>query len=180
MKKALATLLALTLVMTVAATAALAEESAPLAFTNGVQFNMDMDQVMQLVNQPNPEIDKERTRGSVEFWELEYEHIIGGDGLNADIKFIFVGNSLVAIHYDMEDGSNYESVKETLVKTYGETIPFDAAKIGNGRFVIDDDGDLKDCKEMIVRDDVIVVLEQDHDGDMDVTILDPTAAYINN
>ena len=80
----------------------------------------------------------------------------------------------------MEDGTNYESVKETLVKTYGETVPFDAAKIGNGRFVIDDDGDLKDCKEMIVRDDVIVVLEQDHDGDMDVTILDPTAAYINN
>ena len=179
MKKALATLLALTLVMTVAATAALAEESAPLAFTNGVQFNMDMDQVIQLVNQPNPEIDKERTRGSVEFWELEYEHIIGGDGLNADIKFIFVGNSLVAIHYDMEDGSNYESVKETLVKTYGETVPFDAAKIGNGRFVIDDDGDLEDCQEMVVTENLIIVLEKDHEGDVDVTFLNPAAAFLS-
>ena len=66
------------------------------------------------------------------------------------------------------------------VKTYGDAVPFDATNIGNARYVIDDDGDLKDCKEMIVRDDLIVVLEQDREGDMDVTILDPTAAYIKN
>ena len=180
MKKMIATLLALTLMVTVAATAALAEETSAPTFTNGVQFNMDMDQVMQLMNLPNPEIDRERTRGSVEFWELEYENVNGGDGIDADLKFSFVGNSLVAIHYDLDEGTSYESIKDILVKTYGEAVPFDAAKIGNARYVIDDDGDLKDCKEMIVRDDVIVVLEQDHDGDMDVTILDPTAAYINN
>ena len=180
MKKVLATLLALTLMMTVAATAALAEESAAPTFTAGVQFNMDMDQVMQLVNLPNPEIDREKTRGTVEFWELEYEHVFSGDGINGDVKFIFVGNSLVAIHYDLEERTSYEAIKDILVKTYGEAVPFDAANIGNARYVIDDDGDLKDCKEMIVRDDVIVVLEQDNDGDMDVTILDPTAAYINN
>ncbi len=92
----------------------------------------------------------------------------------------FVGNSLVAIHYDLEEGTNYEAIKDILVKTYGDAVPFDATNIGNARYVIDDDGDLKDCKEMIVRDDLIVVLEQDHEGDMDVTILDPTAAYIKN
>ena len=43
---------------------------------------------------------------------------------------------------------------------------------------IDDDGDLKDCKEMIVGNGVTIVLEQDDDGDVDVTFLDPIAAYI--
>ena len=173
MKKVLATLLALTLMVTVAASAALAEGSAAPTFTAGVQFNMDMDQVMNLVNLPNPEIDRERTSGAVEFWELDYEHVNGGDGINGDMKFSFVGNSLVAIHYDLEEGTNYEAIKDILVKTYGDAVPFDATNIGNARYVIDDDGDLKDCKEMIVRDDLIVVLEQDHEGD-------PTAAYIKN
>ena len=180
MKRVLATLLALTLMVTVAASAALAEGSAAPTFTAGVQFNMDMDQVMNLVNLPNPEIDRERTRGDVELWELDYEHVNGGDGFNGDLKFSFVGNSLVAIRYDLEEGTNYEAIKDILVKTYGDAVPFDATSIGNARYVIDDDGDLKDCKEMIVRDDLIVVLEQDREGDMDVTILDPTAAYIKN
>ena len=33
---------------------------------------------------------------------------------------------------------------------------------------------------MIKTGIVTIVLEQDHDGDVDVTFLDPTAAYINN
>jgi hypothetical protein len=179
MKKMIAALLTLALVFAVAMTA-LAEEPATWKFMNGIEFNMDMDQVMQLMNLPNPEIDRERTRSAVEFWELEYDHVNGGDGINGDMKFCFVDNSLVAIHYDLEEGTNYEAIKDILVKTYGDAVPFDAANIGSARYVIDDDGDLKDCKEMIVRDDLIVVLEQDHEGDMDVTILDPTAAYINN
>ena len=32
---------------------------------------------------------------------------------------------------------------------------------------------------MIVAEGVVIVLEQDHDGDVDVTLLDPAAAYIN-
>ena len=79
----------------------------------------------------------------------------------------------------MEDGTNYESVKETLVKTYGETVPFDAAKIGNGRFVIDDDGDLEDCQEMVVTENLIIVLEKDHEGDVDVTFLNPAVAFLS-
>ena len=59
-------------------------------------------------------------------------------------------------------------------------LPFDAAKIGNGKYAVDDAGDLKDCREMIEAEGVTVVLEQDHDGDVDVTFLDLTAAYINN
>ena len=178
MKKTLAILAAL--VMVFAAVAALAEETEARTFVAGVQFNMDMDQVMELVNLPNPEIDREKTRGTTEFWELEYDRVTGENGFTADIKYLFVGNGLVAIHYDMAEGTNYEDVKAELTSTYGATVPFDAAKIGNGKYVVDDDGDLKDCKEMIKTDLVTIVLEQDHDGDVDITVLDPTAAYINN
>ena len=162
MKKTMAILAAL--VMVFAAVAALAEEPAAPVFAGGVQFDMDMEQVMEIVNLPNH----------------EFEDVATGDGYIVDVKYLFVGNGLVAIHYDMADGTSYEAVKAQLTAVYGEAVPFDAAKIGNGRFVIDDDGDVKDCREMIEADGVTFVLGQDRDGDVDVTILDPTAAYINN
>ena len=177
MKKLIATLLALTLALTLG-TAAIAEETAP-TFMKGVQFNMDMDQVMQMIDLPNPEIENERDNFAVPFAELEYEHVSDYD-FTADLSFKFVGNCLVAIHIDLAEGTSYEAVKAELVKTYGETVPFDAAKVGNGRYAIDDDGDLKDCKEMIEVAGATFVLEQDREGDVDVTILDPVAAYINN
>ena len=180
MKKTLAILAAL--VMIIAATAALAEEPATMTFSGGVEFNMNMEQVQELLskleNMPKPEIDKERTRGTVEFWELEYDHVTSDLG-PCDVKYIFVGNGLVAIHYDFADGSTYDKIKEQLA-VYGEAVPFDAAEIGNAKYLIDDDGDLKDCKEMVKANGATFVLEQDNDGDVDVTILDPTAAYINN
>ena len=183
MKKTLAILAVLVMVFTVSA-AALAEETTGPVFSMGVQFNMDMDQVMQLlkqlVNMPNPEIDREETRGPVEFYELEYEKVTTGEGFTCDVKYLFVGNSLVAMHYDMADGTSYDAIKAQCEELYGKAIPFDAAKIGNAKYVIDDDGDLKDCKEMIEANGFTIVLEKDHDGDVDVTILDPTAAYINN
>ena len=120
MKKTLAILAAL--VMVFAAVAALAEETEARTFVAGVQFNMDMDQVMELVNLPNPEIDREKTRGTTEFWELEYENVRSDDGYVADIKFVFVGNGLVAIHYDMADGTSYEAVKAQLTAVYGEAV----------------------------------------------------------
>ena len=181
MKKFIAILMILAIVFT--AMAALAEDSAKVTLSGNVQFNMDMDQVMERLkelNLTNPEIEKEKTRGPVEFWELEYENVATGDGYVADIKYLFVGNGLVAVHYDMKDGTSYEKVKAQLVEAYGEAVPFNAAEIGNAKYAIDDDGDLKDCKEMVKTDGLTFVLEQDHDGDVEVTILDPTAAYINN
>ncbi len=86
----------------------------------------------------------------------------------------------MAFRCDMADGTGYENVRERLVQSYGEAAAFDAARLGNGRFAIDDDGDLKDCVEMIEAEGVTIVLEKDRDGDVDVTFLDLTAAYINN
>ena len=177
MKKALAILAGLVMVFTVTV-AALAEEPAGPVFSMGVQFNMDMDQVKELVNLPNPEFDREKTRGSVTFDELEYENVETGDGFICDIKYLFVGNGLVAMHFDMADSISYDDVRAQVTELYGEPVPFDAAKIGNAKFAIDDDGDLKDCKEMIEANGFTIVLEKDRDGDVDVTILDPAAAYI--
>ena len=178
MKKIAAIMSALIMVFALAA-AAPAEQANVPSFTGGVQFNMDMDQVMQLVRLPNPEIDKEN-RGTTEFYELEYEDVTGADGFTADVKYTFVGNSLIAISFDMAEHTSYDAVKAALTKTYGEAVPFDAAKIGNARYVIDDKGDLKDCREMICAEGLTIVLERDNDGDVEVIFLDPTAAYINN
>ena len=175
MKKLIATLLALCLTFTAAAVLA---ETVP-TFDGGVQFNMDLPQVQELVNLPGGEKDSEY-RGRTEFWELEYEKVKTSYGFVADIEYLFVGNCLVAIHYDTAHGTGYDSVKNTLASAYGEAVPFSAAKIGNAKFAIDDDGDLKDCREMIEADGLTIILERDHDGDVDVTFIDPTAAYINN
>ena len=77
-------------------------------------------------------------------------------------------------------GVNEARLANMQLAVNGEVVPFDASEIGNARYVIDDDGDLKDCKEMIKANGATFVLEQDKDGDVDLTILDPTAAYINN
>ena len=180
MKRMTAVLIALTLVFTIVMVSTLAEEPAAPTFRNGIQFNMDMDQVITLENRPRYEIESEKNRGTTEFYELEYENVPGDEGMTADLKFLFVGNSLVAIHYDFKDNVRYEDVKAMIVRAYGETVPFDAAKIGNGRYAVDDDGDLRDCREMIEGNGVTLILEQEKDGDVDLTILDPTAAYINN
>lgn len=178
MKKLFAALMALTLIVSACA-AALAEETFAPTFTKGIRFNMDLEQVKELLNLPNPETDRE-IRGGTEMWELEYEHVATDDGFVADVKYLFVGNGLVAFRYDMADGTGYDNVKETLTRAFGEAVPFDAAKIGNARFVIDDDGELKDCHEMIEAEGLTIVLELDDDGDVEVTFYDPTAAYINN
>ena len=177
MKKTIAILAALVMVIGLAA-AAVAEE-AP-TFSKGIQFNMDMDQVIQLMDEPRYEIDNERTRGPVEFYELEYENIRSQEGFFFDLKYLFVGNSLVALRYDFAEGTSYEEVKASLTAVYGEAVPFDASVIGNGKYAIDDDGELWNCKEMIVTKSLIIVLEQDHDGDVEATGIDPTAAFLFN
>lgn len=174
MKKTVAILAALVMVLAVAVTG-MAEESSAPALLYGAQFSMSMDDVMKLMNLPNSEIDRENTRGPVSFMELEYENVADEQGKTADVKFLFIDDTLVAIHLDTDDKISYETVRADLAKTYGEPVPFDAAKIGNGKYAVDDDGDLKNCVEMIAADGVVIVLEKDHDGDVDLTLLNPAA-----
>ena len=184
MKKLIATLMALVMVFAAASFSLAEEETGKPVFAGNVEFDMDMEQVEELVDAiatfTKKEIEGPKMRGTTEFYELEYEDVTDEQGFAADLKYFFVGNGLVAIHFDTKDGTDYEAVKADLAAIYGEAVPFDAANIGNGKYVIDDDGDLEDCKEMIEAEGVTIILEQDKDGDVDVTFLDPTAAYINN
>ena len=178
MKKIIAILSALVMVFAVAAFA-FAETAAP-ALPGGVAFDMDMDQVMQIVNRKNYKIDNEDDRGTPGFWEIEYEDLSLVGNLKSDVNFLFIGNGLVAIHFEMADSVSYDQARAEFTKLYGEAVAFDASNLGNGRFAIDDDGHLNNCKEMIVNGNVLVVFEQEHADDVDVTILDMNAAYINN
>ena len=179
MKKLIASLLTLAMILTLAMTAALAEEPAEVTFHNGIAFGMNLNEVMEKSSLPNPDVENHKLRGPFDFSELEYEKITDDTGLTADLKYFFVDDSLVAFHVDFADGTAYETVRAQLIPAYGEAVPFDAAKIGNGRFVIDDDGDLEDCQEMVVTENLIIVLEKDHEGDVDVTFLNPAAAFLS-
>ena len=94
MKKMIAILAAMVMVFA-AAGAVLAEGPSGSILTYSVQYGMNLDQVKQQVNLPNPEVDREGTRGPVTFIELEYERVPVAGGLTADVKYLFVGDALV-------------------------------------------------------------------------------------
>ena len=174
MKKMLAILMALAMVFT--AMAALAEEKA-FTFRNGITFGMNMDQVMA-AESGRYEIDNERTHGGVEFAELEYEHVMV-DNKPADLKYLFVGNELVAIRVDFEDRAiSFDQAKADLTALAGETAPVDLAKLANGIYAVDDDGRLEAKAEAIVSGNVMIIIEEDED-EVNVTFVDLNAAYIN-
>ena len=139
MKKLLAALMALVMLMVIAASA---EENA-FTFHNGVQFRMNMDQI-KAVETGRYEYDNEHTHGPVDFAELEYEHT-KVDGIRAEVKYLFVGNELVAIrvNYETRDIS-YNQLKDNLTSKYGLAAAVDKALLANGIYAVDDDGRLED------------------------------------
>ena len=181
MKKLISALMVLIMAFAVAS-CAMAEEESKTVLAGNVRFGMDREQVEQqadkLLNSKEKESEGPKKRGSIGFYELEYEDAATDYGFLADIKYFFVDNGLVAVHFDAADNTGYDAVREKLIQAYGEAVSFSAAKVGNGRYVIDDDGELDDCREMIEAEGVIIVLERDDDGGVDVTFLDPSASYL--
>ena len=175
MKKLLAALMALMMVFAVAATA-FAEEENGFTFRNGVRFQMNMDQVMA-AETGRYEIEEEHDLGGIGFWELEYEDTTEND-VRADLKYLFVGNELVAIrvNYETRDIS-YEQVKANLTAKFGEAAAVDTALLGKGIYAVDDDGRLEKKAEAIVNGSLMIVIELDED-DIDVTFVDLNAAYV--
>ena len=174
MKKMIAILTVL--VVAVTGAAALAEDQA-FTFRNGITFQMNMDQVMEKET-GRYEIEKEHSRGGTGFWELEYEHT-SENNVPADLKYLFVGNELVAIriNYETRDIS-YAQVKANLTAEFGEAAPVDLALLNNGIYAVDDDGRLERNAEAIVSGNLMIILELDED-DIDVTFVDLNAAYVN-
>ena len=180
MKKMTAILAALVMVLVMAGAAA--EETAPAEYDfYGARFGMNMDQVMAIGFGTRYEIDTEHTHGPVTFGELEYEDVMV-DNKPADLKFLFVGNELVAIRVCFEEHvTTFANVKAELTALGVEPGPVDMAALGNGIYAVDDDGRLETMAEGVVKDGVMFIIEADHDGDdVDVTVLDMNAAYIHN
>ncbi len=148
------------------------------AFTvrGAVTFGMSQEEVTAAETVRNYEIDNEK-RGNVDFLELEYEDITE-NGVRADLKYLFADKALVAVqlNYDTDDVS-YTSVRDGLVKAYGQPAALDLKALGNGIYVLDDDGRPEGQMESWVTGKVMIVLELDED-DVNVTYLDLDAEYI--
>lgn len=176
MKKIAAALIALLMFLT---GTAMAEENA-FTFRNGVTFQMDMQAVMN-TESGRAETDNEHTRGGIEFAKAEYDDVTE-NGVQADLEYLFIGNSLVAVRVKYEDGRmNYDQLMKDLASRYGEAGAVDTAALGNGIYAVDDDGSLSSDSRAFTSDGLTVVVERERDDEGDeieITYLDMTAAYI--
>ena len=110
---------------------------------------------------------------------VKFEQHLTENGVSADVKYLFVGNELVAIRvgYDTWDIS-FQQLEADLTAKYGPAAAtVDLNALGNGIFAVDDDGRLERRAEAFVSGNVMIVLEQDGD-DIDLTYVDLSAAYI--
>jgi len=174
MKKTMAILM--TLVMVIAAGAAIAEEST-FTFRDGVTFGMNMNQIIA-AETGRYEIDKEHTHGPVDFDELEYEDVLV-ESRQADLKYLFISDELVAIRVSFEERAvTFDQAKADLTAIYGETVPVDPDMLADGIYAVDDDGRLEAKAEAIVSGNLMIIIEEDED-EVDVTFVDLSAAYIS-
>ena len=179
MKKLVATLIVFLMVFAVTAQAEEANENV-FTFRNGVTFKMDIPAVME-TESGHAEIDNEDTRGGIEFTKAEYEDVTE-NGVKADLEYLFIGNCLIAVRVSYDEGRmNYDSLMKDLTSKYGEAAAVDTAVLGNGIYVLDDDGRLKPDTMAFTSGDLMVIVEREKDDDGDeiaITYLDMTAAYI--
>ena len=174
MKKLLVVLTVLCLVFSMAAMA----EGNALTFPDGVTFGMSQDEVTANNGNTNYEVDTERTRGSVTFTEVEYENATIGDG-KGDVTYLFLDNKLVAIRVDFDKKvNNFEAAEKYLTENFGEGQDLDLKTLGNGVYAVDDDGHPEAKAKAWTGEGFTVVLEEDDDGDIDVTYVDLAADYI--
>lgn len=174
MKKLMVVLTVLCLVFSMTA---LAEGNA-FTFPNGAQFGMTQDEVIATEGNARYEVDTEHTRGSVTFTEVEYENV-DIDGMKCDVAYLFLDGKLVAIRADYDDKANtFENAEKYLTEQFGEGQELDLKTLGNGVYAVDDDGHPEAKAKAWVGDGFTVVLEEDDDGDIDVTVVDLTADYI--
>ena len=176
-KKLIALLTALCLLASIAAVAAAEPaENVPFTINKGITFGMNQNDVAAAEASPVCERDVEHTRVAT-FDELEFENT-DVDGVRADVSYFFMNNALVAARMNFERRDiSYDALLAKLTAAYGEPAALDAALLGNGLYVVDDDGRPEFGAVVFMVGDVAIVLERDED-DMDVTFLDLTADYI--
>ncbi len=174
MKKAVAALLALCLMISAAV---LAEEAAaPFTIREGITFGMSQADLIAALGTTHYEIDTEDTLIDLVFTEVEVEHTTV-NGLRADVKYILLNDKLFAVHVDYDDVPGaYDQVKAMLTEKYGESTPTDPAALGAALYAADDDSKLENQSECWMSGNVVILLEKD-DNEANVTLADLTAAF---
>lgn len=186
MKKLIA--LMMTLCLLCAAVAAVAEtttaettaEKKEFAFPNGVKFGMSSEEVAAIEGGPG-KTDVDHTHGGITFDELEYDDIFEERFNNAkvDKHYLFIDGKLIAICIEIKTKYfSYEQLKESFAAIAEFTEP-DYNALGNGIYVLDDEGHPENNTIAFVKDDVMVLIALDDDGeDLDLYFVDLTADYI--
>ena len=176
MKKLAAALLAFLMIFSVTTMA----ENTAFTFRNGVTFQMDMSAVMG-TESGRADIDDEHTRGGIKYTKAEYENVTE-NGVTADLEYLFIDNSLIAIRVKYDDGRmNYDVLMNDLTSKYGEAAAVDTAALGNAIYAVDEDGRLNADSRAFTSGSLMVIVEREKDDDGDeieITYLDMTAAYI--
>ena len=168
MKKLLVVLTVLCLVFTMAAMA----ESHPFTFRDGIQFGMTQEEVIAIEGTAPHEVDTEHTRGTVTYTEVEYGDV-GDDDVKGEVTYIFSEDKLAAIRVDFgENGNTFEEAEEYLTGIFGEGQELDPSILGDAVYAVDDDGHLEAKVEAWEAEDLIGVLEQDEEGEIEVTFVD--------
>ena len=176
MKKVFAIVLTLCLMISAAACA---EGTVLFAVKEGVTFGMSQNELIAGLGSARYELDVEHTRAGFTFYEVEMEHQTV-NGLQADVHYYFNNDRLAAVNVDYKEyPGTYDQVKALLTQTYGESSPVDMARLGNGVYAADDDGRLEGRTECWITGDVMIIVERDHDGDVDVHLIDLAAEYIH-
>ena len=186
MKKLIA--LMMTLCLLCAAVAAVAEtttaettaEKKEFAFPNGIKFGMSSEEVAAIEGGPG-KTDVDHTHGGITFDELEYENVIETRFNNAkvDKHYLFVEGKLIALCIEIESKDySYEELKAGFAEIAEFTNP-DYDILGNGIYVLDDEGHPEHNMIAFVKDDIMVLIGSDDEGeDLDLYFVDLTADYI--
>ena len=175
MKKMIAVLMTVALVVTAAAALA---ENAPFSVKEGVTLGMSQNDLIAALGGERYEIENERTRGGFSFVEVEVENTTV-NGLPADVKYVLGGDQLVGVHVDYaERAVSYDEVKAPLTAAFGESVPLDPSSLGKAIFAADDDGYLEGAAECWKSGDVVMILEKEHDGDVDLYTIDTGAPIL--
>lgn len=181
MKRLIALMMILCLLCAaVAAVAETTDDKQGLVFPKGVTFGMSPDEVAEAEGAPG-KTDVEHTHGGITFDELEYENVIETRFNNArvDKHYLFVEGKLIALCIEIESKDySYEELKAGFAEIAEFTNP-DYDVLGNGIYVLDDEGHPEHNMIAFVKDDVMVLIGSDDEGeDLDLYFVDLTADYI--
>ena len=180
MKKLFAILTALCLLCcsaAVLAEAVPATEAQPLYLTPGVTFGMSQDEVIKAHGSAKFERDVEHIAG-LSFDELEYEDydLMGSE---AELHYYFMNNKLIGAQAQFDDDAAiFGKLQEKLTAEFGEGAKPDPASLGNALYALDDEGSLSANTRAWITGDTIIVLEQEDDGDVNLSCLNLAAEYV--